>query len=318
MPKFEDGVFISVVGTRKPTSYGRTNTFKLSRDLALSGATVVSGMAVGIDGVALAGALSADAPTVAVIGSGIDVCYPASHRRLAQQIVKAGCVMTEYAPGTKPERYNFPTRNRIISGLSSATVVMEGSEKSGSLITARRAREQGRGIYAFPGSVGNKNSEASNLLIKNGAKLITSADDIIADFSDHKPKLLNPFKLIDAPRVNMNDFLIEYKVSCVAIDDEIFKIKRPQKKERSVAEEKATVSTTEVGEQSGSLLEEKVATAFDKKILELYKRIPLGEGCAIERLMSEDCGVRDVMQGLLKLEIGGFVTMLPGERVKRK
>lgn len=321
LPDFDGGVFISVVGTRRPTSYGRTNTFKIARDLALSGATVVSGMAVGIDGVALAGAISAGMPTVAVIGSGIDVCYPKSHVRLAREIVKLGCVMTEYAPGTQPDRHNFPTRNRIISGLSAATVVMEGSEKSGALITARRAKEQERAVYAFPGSVGNRNSEASNLLIKNGAKLITCADDVIRDFGECKPMLLNPFKLLDAPSVKIHDVLCEYKVSCVAVDDEVFALKRKRGEKSEKREASTTAEPVEKesnSEADAAKAEASVQSSFDKQTLELYKRIPIGDGCAIERLMCEGCGVREVMQGLLKLEIGGFVTMLPGERVKRK
>ena len=145
--------------------------FNIGYDLATAGATVVSGMAMGIDGVAMAGALSAGGKTVAVIGSGIDVCYPESHLTLAREVVKCGCVITEFAPGTKPSRYNFPKRNRIISGLSSATLVIEGKEKSGALITARHAMQQERPVYAFPGNVGNKNSELSLLLIKNSSHI---------------------------------------------------------------------------------------------------------------------------------------------------
>ena len=181
LPDFNSAMCISVVGTRSVSDYGCRNAFYVSRDLAKSGATIVSGMAIGIDGVALAGALSEGKATVAVIGSGIDVCYPMQHKRLAREIVKRGCVMTEYAPGTRPSGSNFPVRNRIISGLSEATLVIEGHEKSGAVITARRAFAQGRVVYALPGNVGNRNSEATNLLIKNGAKAFSSADDIVRD-----------------------------------------------------------------------------------------------------------------------------------------
>ena len=192
-------------------------------------------MAIGIDGVALAGALSEGKSTVAVIGSGIDVCYPLCHKRLAREIVKRGCVITEYAPGTRPYKNNFPTRNRIVSGLANVVLVMEGAEKSGSLITAGYAKEQGKAVYAFPGNVGNVGSEATNLLIKNGAKLLTAADDIVRDFEKQSLGKLNPFRLTEKSGVDMHSALSELEVSCVAVDDSIFKSSR----RRSKREDKA-------------------------------------------------------------------------------
>ena len=140
LPDFNSECFVAVVGTRRLSDYGRKNAFEISRGLAEAGAVIVSGMALGIDGVAHAGALSGGKSTVAVIGSGIDVCYPPEHLTLARSIVKQGCIMTEYAPGTAPDGKNFPRRNRIISGISSSVVVIEGRMRSGSLITARCAR----------------------------------------------------------------------------------------------------------------------------------------------------------------------------------
>jgi DNA processing protein len=154
LPDFNTGFRCAIVGTRSLSDYGRKNAFKLGYDMGCAGATVVSGMAIGIDGVAMAGAIASGASTVAVIGSGIDVCYPSVHLTLARTIVKNGCVLTEYAPGTKPEKFNFPRRNRIISGLCPVTVIVEGKESSGSMITARHAKVQGREVFAFPGNVG--------------------------------------------------------------------------------------------------------------------------------------------------------------------
>ena len=169
LPDFSSLFSIAVVGTRRLTEYGKKNAFTIAYDLARSGATIVSGMAIGIDAVAHAGALAAGKTTVAVIGSGIDVCYPKEHRPLAREIVKTGCVFTEYPPGARPDGYNFPVRNRIISGLSKVVLVIEGKERSGALLTARHAKEQGRTVYAVPGNIGNPNSEVCNLLLKNGA-----------------------------------------------------------------------------------------------------------------------------------------------------
>ena len=312
LPDFNSEFFISMVGTRHLTDYGRKNTFSVSSDLATAGAIVVSGMAIGIDGVAHAGALSAGKATVAIIGSGIDVCYPAQHKRLAREIVKFGCVMTEYAPGTRPEKHNFPIRNRIISGLSAATLVMEGRERSGALITARHAAEQGRVVYAFPGNVGNSSSEASNLLIKNGAKLFTSADDIVRDFELKSGGKLNPFALVDSSRGEIMSVLRELEVACVTPNDDIFKIPRSRKiatqQENKLTEEKQ-INTVEK--------ESVLAQSFDKTTLALYKKIPTDCECSIEQLVDDAHPLRAVMQGLLKLEIARFVTLLPGDRVKR-
>jgi len=312
LPDFNNNFFASVVGTRKLSSYGRKHTFTVANDLARAGAIVVSGMAIGIDGVALAGAISASMPTVAIIGSGIDVCYPIQHKRLAREIVKRGCVMTEYAPGTRPEKYNFPVRNRIISALSEITLVIEGSENSGALITARRAFEQGKRVYAFPGNVGNVNSQASILLLKNGAKAFTSADDIIRDFENQVPARLNPFKLSNSERIDMFSVLRALEVSCVTPDDDIFNSKpkkaantKPIAAKPAPTEEKPLPST-----------EERLAS-LDEKAIRLYKKIPPDKDCSLEELIDENYSLRDVMQVLLRLEISRFVTMLPGDRVKR-
>lgn len=316
LPDFDREFSLAVVGTRRLTSYGRKNTFTVSYDLARAGAMIVSGMALGIDGVALAGALSAKRPVVAVIGSGIDVCYPIQHKNLAREIVKLGCVMTEYAPGTPPDRYNFPVRNRIISGLSRATLVMEGTERSGALITARHAAEQERPVYAFPGNVGNAYSEASNLLIKNGAKLFTAADDIVRDFELTSGGRLNPFKLAEKAPVDMTEALTRFQVSCVAVDDDVFKVTYARKQISAKAASK-TANVEEHVKREIDENENKVSTSFDKPLLALYKKIPLNSDCSLESLVDATHTLRDVIQGILKLEIAKFVTMLPGDRVKR-
>jgi predicted Rossmann fold nucleotide-binding protein DprA/Smf involved in DNA uptake len=269
-------------------------------------------MAIGIDGVAMAGAISAGKPTVAVIGSGIDVCYPSQHLRLAREIVKRGCVLTEYAPGTRPNGYNFPVRNRIISALSQATLVMEGGDRSGSLITARHAREQDKAVYAFPGNVGNDGSEASSLLIKNGAKLFTSADDILRDFEIKSRGKLDPFKLTSPAAVDMFTVLRELEVSCVAPNDDVFFASRNQK-----VKEEAKINEDEKKLVDHKSLEQKVLGSLGGALQALYKRIPTEGDIAVEELVNDDHPLRDVMQGLLTLEISKFVTMLPGDRVKR-
>ncbi len=314
LPDFNKETFVSIVGTRLLTAYGRKNTFSVSCDLARAGAIIVSGMAIGIDGVAHSGALAAGKRTVAVLGCGIDICYPIHHRKLAQNIVKNGCVITEYAPGTRPDKHNFPTRNRLISGLSDATLLIEGRERSGALITARRALEQKRLVYALPGNVGNANSEASNLIIKNGARLFTSADDIVRDFDKIFPGKLNPFVLSEEFKVDMDFVLSELEVS-----SEVRSFDKTRITENSP--NKAHKQSF-LGDESASP-KEKIEKAesdvlnFDKNTLSLYKKIPVNKDCSVEDLIDESHTLRDVMQCLLKLEIAKFIVMLPGDRVKR-
>lgn len=311
LPDFNKGLYISAVGTRSLSEYGRKHTFRICYDLATAGANIVSGMAIGIDGVAMAGALAAGGKTIAVLGNGIDICYPPQHLTLAREIVKAGCVITEYAPGTKPTKFSFPARNRIISGLSSATIVFEGPEKSGALITARYALEQERVVYALPANVGEKNGQLSGLLIKNGAKICTCADDVINDFSKKYPTI-NPFLLKDRMPVDMMESLRAYGVCAVCPGDDIFEVPRSYAKKNIGSDHQQII--TEPDENSYV----NPPDNFDKLALTIYKKIPTSSACSIESLVSDKAGLRDVMKALLKLEVGGFITMLPGEMVSRK
>jgi DNA processing protein len=173
---------IAIVGTRNPTPGGRATTLELARELTTSGLTVVSGLALGIDGAAHEGALQAG-HTVAVLGTGADRVYPAVHRDLARRIAVDGALVTELPPGSPPRGSNFPRRNRIISGLSLGIVVTEATPGSGSLITARYAMEQGREVFAVPGSVRNPMARGCHALIRNGARLVESAQDVIEELA---------------------------------------------------------------------------------------------------------------------------------------
>lgn len=174
---------IAVVGQRKATPYGRIVTERLGFQLSCSGVVVVSGMAAGIDASAHTGALKGPTPTVAVFGTAIDQCYPSYHAALMRNILYSGAVISEYPPGKKTYASAFPYRNRIISGLCLGVVVAEAPEKSGSLITAGLALDQGRDVYAVPGSVDSPASAGCNELIVRGAKLVRSARDILEDYA---------------------------------------------------------------------------------------------------------------------------------------
>ena len=172
---------VAVGGSRKITAYGRRIAAKVAGRLAACGVTVVSGMAIGIDGISHRSALDAGGKTIAVLGNGLDVMYPAANRDLKKDILRTGLLLSEYPPGTRGTKFTFPQRNRIISGLSEATVVIEAGLNSGSLITAALANEQGRPVYGVPGNIDNVTSLGVNMLIRDGAQPLIAADDLLAD-----------------------------------------------------------------------------------------------------------------------------------------
>jgi DNA processing protein len=179
----QDRYAIAIVGSRKPTHYGESVAENISEELASMGFTIVSGMARGIDALSHKGALSAGGRTIAVLGSGLDVPYPSENKMLMDRIASSGCVISEFPPGTPPDKENFPRRNRLISGLSLGTLVIEATSESGSLITARYALEQGREVFAVPGNITSSTSEGTNELIKKGAILARKAEDIIEELA---------------------------------------------------------------------------------------------------------------------------------------
>jgi DNA processing protein len=173
-----DSLAVAVVGTRKPSAGGREIAHAFARGLAVNGVTVVSGLALGIDAAAHQGALEGAGRTIAVLGCGLDCGYPASNRELRRKIAGQGAVVSEFPPQTLPQKWHFPARNRVISGLSLGTLVVEAGEKSGALITADFALNENREVFAVPGSIRNPKAAGTNALIRDGATLVQSAQDI--------------------------------------------------------------------------------------------------------------------------------------------
>jgi DNA processing protein len=187
-PSVLGGPAVAIVGSRRATPAGLAVARRLSSELAAAGVTVTSGLARGIDGAAHRGALDATGRTIAVLGNGPDIAYPSEHRGLMADVARAGAVVTEFPPGAPPYASHFPLRNRIISGLSKAVVVVEASDRSGSLITARAALEQGREVLAVPGSVASGCSRGCHALIKDGARLVETVEDILEELSWSAPR----------------------------------------------------------------------------------------------------------------------------------
>ncbi len=176
-----DAIALGVVGTRQPSDYGKTAAYRITKTLVEHGFTIVSGLARGIDTIAHQSALKSGGRTLAVLGSGLDQIYPAENKRIAAQISEQGALISEMPCGAGPDAVNFPRRNRIISGISLGVLIVEAGQKSGALITASNALEQGREVFALPGSIFNPKSAGTNRLIKEGAKLVQNVDDILEE-----------------------------------------------------------------------------------------------------------------------------------------
>ncbi len=209
-----------MVGTRKASSYGKTVSEKISRELSERGITVVSGLARGIDTSSHRGALKGKSSTIAVLGCGVDVVYPFENRKLYREISQRGLLISPFPPGERPLRWNFPKRNRIIAGLSLGTVVVECPLKSGAMITARFSLEFGRDVFAVPGNVTSPLSQGPNYLIKNGAKPVECAEDILEEF----PGLLNFAEEKDKTELTeMESMVLELIKQGVQTEDELVK-----------------------------------------------------------------------------------------------
>lgn len=213
-PQKDDRYALAVVGSRKPTPYGVSVAMTMASELSAMGFTVVSGLARGIDTGAHIGAVRAGGRSIAVLGSGIDVPYPPENKGLIERIAQSGYVVSEFPPGTGPNRENFPRRNRIISGLSMGVLVVEAAEGSGALITADHALDQGKEVFSIPGNINSPVSKGTNELIRKGAKIVVTAEDIIEELA---PVLKGFIKSREKVRIEISD---EEKALCGALSGE--------------------------------------------------------------------------------------------------
>ena len=303
---FDRKLGVAVVGTRTMTEYGRDVTYRFSYDLASAGAVIVSGMALGVDGMAAAGSLDAQMPTAVVLGSGLDVVYPKMHTKLYKCILRDGFAVSEYPPGAEPDARNFPQRNRIISGLARCVLVTECPETSGALITAREALAEGKPLFAVPGEITMPGSAGTNELIKSGsAKMVTSPTDILDLFEPaHFPEL-------DASAVGAMNYNAAKAESTYAVSTKTSKVawaKVRRKKPESAPDD----SPDTVRESSAPKVTETFVpmSETEKKI---YACIP-EEGQVSVDLIAAGSGapVPDVLTALLALTCKGVVRQLPG------
>ena len=312
----------AVVGTRNMSEYGMRMAYKISYELAAAGAVIVSGMALGVDGVAAVGALEAGGDTIAVLGCGLDKIYPPAHRRLMGIIAERGALVSEYAPGTPPMSGNFPLRNRIISGLSRSTLVIEGNTNSGSMLTAREAIRQGRDIFAIPGNVGVSNALGTNVLIRDGARVALCARDIIAVRND---KGVDFDRLAEAELNSDLDIntLRSYGVAPAAYiaepeqREEIGRLepapRKPEKKKKTDRKSKteSLSSDTEESKKSQSPLPEGI-------MRDILESMPIGIPVSADFFSGFALDSGKLVGYISMLEVSGYITSIPGGTYMRK
>ena len=310
LPEIDENVLIACVGTRKCSHEGAQTAYTLGMELVHGGAIVVSGMASGIDSAAQKGAISAGGHTIAVLGCGIDRVYPIENKELMEKIAATGTILTEFAPGTDPVGKNFPIRNRIISGLCQGTVVVEADYRSGSLITAKYALKQGRDIFAFPGKANDPNSTGTNMLIQNGASLVTCARDILLDYEVLYPDKIMTDNISMANyrrrlrREEQTKFLRDAYVKETPVrQEENFKAEKQEAFQKSSVSVKKVRAEKETRAEEKAVVQEIPVTRPERDLSGLgeYER-------AVISVMTDAMSVEEIASALTEKIGGGFDT----------
>ena len=302
----DSGPVIGVVGTRKASAYGLTTAKRMGYQIARCGGVLVSGLAEGNDGSAMTGALMAGGTVVGVLGCGVDVVYPAMHRSLYLDTERNGCLISEFPPKTPPYKWNFPKRNRIISGLSNGVLVVEAPHGSGALITAKQAAEQGRDVFVVPGNIDVPTFQGSNALLRDGAIAVSSGWDVVSEYAMLYPDKIHqdtgviPFKNDDGKNLA--------KVAQTPAQPS----KRPpfdRKKEKKPIDNKEKKSYSDQQDILASLSEE------ERRLL---KPLVKGETLVDDLIAASGMPTGKVLSMLTMLQIRGVVELLPGKRVTLK
>ena len=311
--------FVGVVGTRTMDAYGERVAYKLSFELAAAGAVVVSGLADGVDGVAAAAAIDAGMPTIAVLGCGIDRVYPKHHKQLFSEVAEFGAVVTEFAPGTPPNSRNFPIRNRIISALSEAVVVVEGDPISGALITARYALLQGKALFAVPGDIDCPRSQGSNLLLRAGANIALSAEDILAHFRflyRDNVKLTPPAEAMQYVGVTPEK-LRAHGVRAVSKEARASENTAKQRVGRKSREEKVGALSAKDGDLHESAPSPEALHTLSSAERGIYESLP-DTPFTVDFLVGAGIAAKDAVAAMTLFEILGIVSSMPGGTYQKK
>ena len=316
LPQFDALPVIAVVGTRKASAYGLTTAKRLGYQIAKCGGVLVSGMAYGIDGMAMSGALTAGGITVGVLGCGADIVYPLSNRALFKDVERYGCILSEFPPGYQPAKWTFPKRNRIISGLCNGVLVVEAPEKSGSLITARLAAEQGRDVFAVPGNIDMPSFVGSNRLLRDGAIMVSSGWDILSEYEALYPDKIHredaPSRQSAYPdEVAQAAAETEKMLPKVAQKPSLPKKKSDLKKklEKKAIDKEQSGAYSDVNESAPRLAPE------EQSIVDCLKS---GERLVDDVIAETGLGTGKLLAVLTMLELKGIIKRLPGKRITMK
>ena len=311
LPDFDSLPLIAVVGTRKATAYGLTTAKRMGYQIAACGGVVVSGMAYGVDGMAMRGALTADAMVIGVLGCGADVVYPHSNRALYEDLSRHGCLLSEYPPGTQPFQWNFPRRNRIISGLSCGVLVIEAPEDSGALITARQAAEYGRDVFAVPGNIDMPSCAGSNALLRDGAIMAGSGWDVVGEYQAQYPGVIEnrckPGLQLAYPDEIAKASEAEQPLPKVAQKPKLFGEKK-QKAKKEIDNSRST-QYIDAEKNHPSL------SPQEQTIVDLVRE---GMTLVDDIIARTELPAGAVLAALTMLEVKGLVRRLPGKRVTMK
>lgn len=310
LPAFDELPVIGVVGTRKASVYGMTSAKRLGYQIASCGGTVVSGMATGIDGVSMKGALTAGGTVVGVLGCGADVIYPLSNRWLYADTEKYGCILTEFPPGTAPLGRNFPRRNRIISGLSCGVLVVEAPEKSGALITARLSADQGRDVFVVPANIDVESAKGSNALMRDGAIPVSSGWDILSEYQYQFPGKVRQRRTAVNLTANEEELSREREEPAKVAQEPV---KPAEKKPRKLLPRKKVIDNPEKSAYSDF---KKTQTALTPDEQTIVDALSDGQKLVDDVIAESGKAPGVILASLTLLEVKGVVRRLPGRFVE--
>ena len=316
LPDFDGSPVIGIVGTRKASAYGLQTAKRMGYQIGRCGGIVVSGMAFGIDGMAMSGALTADQMTVGVLGCGADLVYPLSNRSLFADVERYGCILSEFAPGTPPVKWNFPKRNRIISGLSCGVLVVEAPEKSGALITARQAADQGRDVFVVPGNIDMPSFVGSNRLLRDGALAVSSGWDVISEYEGLYPDKIRK----DTKPSHQTAYPDEVEKAAEEQEKPLAKVAQklhiPKKKENLKKESDKKVIDKELSSpyiDLNDILDK--LSAEERAIVEALKG---GQRLVDDVIAETGLTTGKILANLTMLELKGIIKRHPGKQISLK
>lgn len=316
LPDLDSAPVIAAVGTRKCTAYGINAAKRLGSQIAKCGGIVVSGAATGIDAAAMGGALSADGFVIGVLGSGVDIVYPVSNRGLFADVERYGCLISEFPPGTPPFKWNFPKRNRIMSGLSNGALVVEAPERSGALITARQAAEQGRDVFVVPGNIDVPTCAGSNALLREGAIAVSNGWDIVSEYASLYPDVIRRY---DRP-VKAAGFTDDVMAAATETEKILPKVaQKPHSpaKDRGSDKKKEKIIIDNSDEPPYSDIHDAFQGLSDRE-RNIAALIGKDEILVDDLIAAAGLPAGSVLSTLTMLEIKGVVRRLPGKRVAIK